>query len=183
VRLPAQYTAAHLSWNNKDYFPMKYQFLAVAAALALVPTAASAEGAFAGVSGGYHDVDLIDGGAIFGGYVGYDFATGGNFIVGIEGNFHVGTNDIDSEYGASVRVGGKFGDNNVLYARAGYQEVNFDISSIAGGPVGGVDDTDGDYLLGVGADFGVGEKGAFRVNVDTIAFDTLRATAGYSFRF
>lgn len=154
---------------------MKLTIFAAAAALAVVPTMASADvgnGPYVGLQGGYHDIDGPAEGAILGGYAGYNFSTGSNLVVGIEGNANIGTGDIDAEYGASVHVGGKFGGNNLLFARAGYQEVDFEGFG-----------SDGDYLLGVGADFGVNEASSFRLVVDTIAFDSLRATAGVSFRF
>jgi outer membrane immunogenic protein len=154
---------------------MKIKFLAAVAALAMVPAAASAdvgEGAYAGLQGGYHDIDGGADGGIFGGYLGYNFNTGGNLVVGVEANANIGTGDIDAEYGASVHIGGKFGDNGLLFARGGYQEVDFENFG-----------SDGDYLLGVGAEFGIGERTSLRAVLDTIAFDSTRATAGFSFRF
>ena len=57
--------------------------------------------------------------------------------------------------------------------------LNVDKSAIPAG----LDDTVGDYLVGGGVDVPIGSKAMFRVNVDTISFDTLRATAGVGFRF
>jgi opacity protein-like surface antigen len=159
---------------------MKISILAAVAAVALAPTAAFAadsEGLYAGIQGGYHDFDGPLSGGIVGGYFGYNAPAGGNLVFGVEGNANLGTGDIDAEYGASVHIGGKFGANNLLFARAGYQEVNFDVD------VPGVDDSDGDYLVGVGADFGVNEASSFRIVADTIAFDSMRLTAGWSFNF
>ena len=46
------------------------------------------------------------------------------------------------------------------------------------GTFDGIDDTAGNYLVGAGVEFPFGGA-AIRVNLDTIAFDTLRATARY----
>lgn len=163
-----------------------FAFAAAAAAAALVPAAASADvgnGFYVGLQGGYHDFEAGVDGGVFGGFAGYNREVGNGIVLGVEGNYNIGTNDVDSEYGASVHIGTKIGGDNLLFVRGGYQEVNFDLSSIAGGPVTGVDDTDGDYLVGVGADIGVTPKSALRIAVDTIAFDSVRATAGVSYRF
>ena len=47
---------------------------------------------------------------------------------------------------------------------------------------GDLEDTFDDYLVGAGVDFGLGGA-VVRVNLDTISFDTLRATAGVGFKF
>lgn len=152
------------------------KFLAAAAAIA-APFAASAQtatfdGPYVGIQGGYHDLDGFDG-AIFGGHVGYNGAAG-NLIIGAEGNFNFGTDDIDNEYGVSAHVGTPVGDNAALFLRGGYQWVEVDF-----GPFEIEDD---DYLVGVGAGF-AGGPGAFRIFLDTIAFDSVRATLGYSWHF
>ncbi|MEO0643230.1 MAG: hypothetical protein AAFY47_07420, partial [Pseudomonadota bacterium] len=46
----------------------------------------------------------------------------------------------------------------------------------------GIDTTAGDYLVGGGVDIPVGGFD-LRFNLDTIAFDTVRATAGVGVRF
>jgi hypothetical protein len=125
------------------------------------------KGAYAGLQGGYHDIDGGADGGIFGGYIGYNFNTGSRFVVGVEANANIGTGDIDAEYGASVHIGGKFSDNRLLFVRGDYQEVDFENFG-----------SDGDYLLGVDADFGVGENTSLRIVLDTIAFDSTRATDG-----
>ena len=150
------------------------------------PPAPATSGAYVGISGGYHDLfdnDFgKDGGAIFGGVVGYDITltpeTPSSVVIGVEGNFHLGTGAIDSEYGAAARVGYKFPSGGVAYVRGGYQEVNFDVGKLAN--VDGVDDdqfddTDGGYLVGVGGEFPLnGSAARLRVGVDTIEFDTWR---------
>lgn len=167
----------------------------IALASAGIATGAQAQEAqtarpYIGLSGGYHDIGVggggEDAGAIGGVIAGVDFPVGETLTIGVEGNYHLGTNAIDSEYGAAVRLGFPVGGNgNLLFVRGGYQEVNFDLEEVAGGPVlPGLDDTDGDYLVGVGGEFGMANSPArIRVGVDTIAFDTVRATAGVSFRF
>ena len=44
------------------------------------------------------------------------------------------------------------------------------------------DDTESDFLAGIGVDVPVG-KAFVRANLDTISFDTMRATAGVGLRF
>ena len=43
--------------------------------------------------------------------------------------------------------------------------------------------TEGDMLYGIGGEFGVSERTAFRVIFDTVGFDTTRITAGVTFHF
>ena len=159
------------------------------AGTAQAQTTASAQ-PWVGLSGGYHDIGVggggEDAGAIGGVIAGVDFPMGESLTIGVEGNYHLGTNAIDSEYGVAARLGFPVGTNgSLLFVRGGYQEVNFDLEEVAGGPVlPGLDDTDGDYLVGVGGEFGLGRSNTrLRVGVDTIAFDTVRATAGVAFRF
>ncbi len=167
----------------------------IALAAAGVSTTAQAQSTataqpYIGLSGGYHDAGVgggvEDAGAIGGVIAGVDFPVGESLTIGVEGNYHLGTNAIDSEYGVAARLGFPVGGNgSLLFVRGGYQEVNFDLAEVVGGPVlPGLDDTDGDYLVGVGGEFGLGGSNTrLRVGVDTIAFDTVRATAGVTFRF
>jgi len=69
--------------------------------------------------------------------------------------------------------------------RGGYQEVDIDVRNLFGvTPPAGFDTTDGDYMVGAGVEFGLGDSPIrFRAGVDTIAFDTTRATAGVLFAF
>lgn len=135
-------------------------------------------------------------GVTFGGYLGYNAAVGPNMIVGVEGNGGIGTSEIDGEYGITAHVGFVPSDNMMVFLRGGYQEINFDTGNILEefGQLNpgleediddddlGLDDTQGDYTVGAGAEFGAG-PGAFRVAVDTIAFDTLKVSGGYTYRF
>ena len=50
-------------------------------------------------------------------------------------------------------------------------------------PPVGVDDTDGDYLVGVGADIALSDRMGLRLAADTIAFDSTRLTAGVTWHF
>lgn len=181
-----------------------------AIAATLLPTAALAEGPYVGAQIGYHDVSddgLIAGGvnsAIFGVYAGYDIALSGPWSIGAEGNFNVGTNDIDSEYGIAGRLGFNVTEKAMLFVRGGYQEVNFDLvnisKSVAEDLLGrdltdaeenelesvdtdGVDDTSGGALIGIGTEYAISDTMAFRVTVDTIEFDSARVAAGFTFRF
>lgn len=185
----------------------KLTFATLAAAAAfVVPTAASAQDAqpevTIGASAGIHDLGVVEGdtdidgfeiddsGAIFGGFIAVDFPVGESFFVGIEGNAHIGTDAIEAEYGASARAGFRASNGSKFYVRGGYQEVDLDAAGLIGvdgdlldeGDLG-IDTTVGDYLVGAGADFPIGESLTLRANVDTIAFDTVRATAGIGFRF
>lgn len=170
----------------------------VAACFAL-PAAASAQEAgaepYIGISAGVHDlgvdeddlgVEVDDSSPIFGVVAGVDFPVGSSAFAGIEGNFHLGTNAIDSEYGASVRVGFAADGGAKYYVRGGYQWVDIDLEEVFdedfGGALDGLDSTEGDYLVGIGADFPVG-NGALRANLDTISFDSVRGTVGYVFKF
>jgi hypothetical protein len=183
--------------NQEGHVPMRKILALPIIGLAAFGMASSAQAQTAqtaqpyiGLSGGYHDIGVggggEDAGAIGGAVAGIDFPVGESLTIGVEGNYHLGTNAIDSEYGVAARIGVPIGGNgSLLFVRGGYQEVNFDLAEVAGGPVApGLDDTDGDYLVGVGGEFGLGNSPArIRVGVDTIAFDSVRATAGVTFRF
>lgn len=178
--------------------------LAAAAAFA-VPTAGYAQDAKSevtiGATVGVHDLGvdddiatiggfpIEDSGAIFGGFVAVDFPLSSNIFAGIEGNANFGTQAIDADYGASVRLGYRTNSGTKLYLRGGYQEVDIDVNGLLGLDDGtitddelGISTTVGDYLVGAGVEVPLG-KAVLRGNVDTIAFDSLRATAGVGFRF
>jgi outer membrane immunogenic protein len=173
----------------------RFTLLAVSAAAALgLATGAQAQDAapttaqpYIGLSGGYHNLGISgvsdDDAGIYGVVGGVDFPIGETLILGVEGNYHLGTNAIDSEYGVAAKLGFPVGNGSQLFVKGGYQEVNFDLGNF-GAPGALLDDTDGDYLVGVGGEFGVNDSPArIRVGVDTIAFDTVRATAGVIFKF
>ncbi len=174
----------------------------IGAAIFAMPGVASAQDAtgsgFVGVSAGYHDLGISDedvgadvdtASPIIGAYAGYDFMTGSNLFVGVEGNYHFGTDALDSDYGASARIGFTGQGGSKFYARAGYQWFTLDYEEIIGvedpdgEAFGDIENNFGDYLVGVGADFPLGGTTAVRVNLDTISFDTLRATAGLQYNF
>lgn len=173
--------------------------VAAAAAFAL-PTAAQAQDAgaetFVGVSAGYHDlgaddiadefgVDIDDSSVTLGVFAGADFPVGSGAFAGVEANYNFGFDAIDSEYGASVRLGFRDAGGAKYYLRGGYQWVDLDVAKITGldeADVADIDDTGGDYLVGAGVEFPIGGA-ALRVNIDTIAFDTLRATTGVAVKF
>ncbi|PSJ43391.1 outer membrane beta-barrel protein [Allosphingosinicella deserti] len=134
--------------------------------------------------------DIDDSGLIYGAYGGVDFDLGTSAVIGVEGNFNLGNGPIDSDYGIAGRVGFRAGTGTVVFARAGYQWVNISGAGLLGVDEDliddddlDVDDTIGDYLVGVGADIAVGQKVGIRVAVDTISFDTLRPTIGAHVRF
>lgn len=180
---------------------MKKIILASAAAAALTfPVAAQAQDAgaetFVGVAVGYHDlgaddiaddfgIEIEDSSVTLGVFAGADFAIGSGAFAGVEANYNFGFDAIDSEYGASARLGFRDAGGAKYYVRGGYQWVDLDVAKITGldeSDVEGVDDTGGDYLVGAGVEFPVGGA-ALRVNLDTVAFDTLRATAGVAMKF
>lgn len=187
----------------------KFAILSLAGAAGFVLPAAAhaqiAEGAeiTVGASGGYHDLEIKsddpalanreidDDAAIYGGFVAVDFPMGENTFVGVEGNGHFGSGAVDKEYGASARLGFRTEEGAKFYVRGGYQWVDVDVSNVTGlDPDDLFDDedgfdfdtTEGDYLVGVGAEAALGNF-VLRGNLDTIAFDTLRATAGVAIRF
>jgi hypothetical protein len=167
--------------------------LAAMGAMAL-PAAAQAQSnedpkveAFVGASAGIHELDLGipgDDGGIYGVVAGVDVPVGKTFFVGAEGNYHIGDGAIDSEYGIAARAGVRVGDSGKVFVRGGYQEVDFDLGNFVTPAVVGLDDTDGDYLVGAGVEFGVGDGPIkLRAGIDTIAFDTTRATVGVLYAF
>ncbi|WOE74924.1 outer membrane protein [Alterisphingorhabdus coralli] len=173
----------------------KFTYAAIAAAAAATAMASPAMAQdtgdaeiFVGTQVGYHDLGTNfigdDDGFIYGVYGGVDVPIGGQVFAGLEGNFNLGTNAIDSEYGIAGRLGIYAGDRTKLFVRGGYQEVNFDLGNVlnvANPP--NIDDTDGDYLLGGGAEFQLNENLSFRAGIDTIAFDSVRLTSGLQLNF
>lgn len=172
----------------------KFAYCALAAAAFAVPQAAFAQDSdggaepFVGASIGYHDIGTDipdDDGFIYGVVAGVDVPVGETLFVGAEANFHFGDGIIDNEYGAAARLGLRLGQGSKIFVRGGYQEVDFDFSQFA--PVAlpaGFDDSDGDYLVGAGAEIGLGDSPVkLRVGVDTIAFDSTRVTGGVLFAF
>ncbi len=173
---------------------MKHLTFCAAAAIFAVPAAASAQVAaaadvYVGASAGYHDLGVEDvnigfdddGGFIFGALAGVDLPVGETTFVGVEGNYHVGTDLIDSEYGVAARAGVRLDGGAKLFVRGGYQEVDFDLGSFEDS---GFDDDEGDYLVGAGGEFPMGDGPAIlRFGVDTIAFDTVRGTVALVYGF
>ena len=170
--------------------------LALSASLASAPTLAQdAPGTadiYGGLQVGIHDLGIDvatggvadDSGIIYGAFAGVDVPVSGSVFVGVEGNYNLGSSAVDREYGVAARIGTEISPGTKLFVRGGYQEVDFDLRRVLGvPPVAGADDTDGDYLVGAGADFAVSNGLGLRLAVDTIAFDTVRATAGVVFRF
>jgi opacity protein-like surface antigen len=170
-----------------------YTALAALGTVAL-PAAAQAQSnedpkveAYVGATAGIHDLGIglpNDDGGIYGVVAGVDVPVGKTFFVGAEGNYNIGDGAIDSEYGVAARAGVRFGETGKVYVRGGYQEVDFDLRNFAFPAVVGIDDTDGDYLVGAGVEFGLGESPVrFRAGIDTIAFDSTRATIGVLYVF
>jgi len=171
----------------------------IAAAVAAPAYAETTNGLYAGGQVGYHDTGSIAGlsidGVTYGGYAGVHHELSGPFVVGLEGNYSFSSGDLDSEYGFNAHAGMKFGKSALLFARAGYQWVNFDLVHIAEdglgrpltGPelavINGQDDTDGGFLTGAGLQFGIGDRASIRAVVDTIEFDTVKVTAGFALHF
>ncbi len=166
--------------------------LAAIGAMAL-PAAAQAQSVqgpevYVGATVGIHDLGIglpNDDGGIYGVVAGVDVPVGDRFFLGAEGNFNLGDGAIDQEYGVAARAGVRVGERGKVYVRGGYQEVKFDIRNLLGvNPPAGFDRTDGDYLVGAGVEFGLGDSPVrFRAGIDTIAFDSTRATVGVLFGF
>lgn len=165
--------------------------LAALGAMAL-PAAAQAQSndtpeveTYVGATAGIHDLGIglpNDDGGIYGVVAGVDVPVGDTFFIGAEGNYNIGDGAIDSEYGIAARAGVRVGDSAKLFVRGGYQEVDFDLGNFDVGT--GIDDTDGDYLVGAGVEFGVGDGPIkLRAGIDTIAFDSTRATVGVLYAF
>lgn len=161
-----------------------------AAAVAATPAMAQSEADFyIGGQAGYHDLGDNplggdDDGAIVGVYGGVDVPVGERLILGVEGNWNRGSNAIDYEYGIAGKLGVRVGERAQVFARGGYQEVDVDLGNVVNGPVpAGLDDTDGDYLVGAGAQYRLNENLSLRGVVDTIEFDTVRLTAGLAYHF
>lgn len=143
---------------------------------------------YVGAQGGYHDLGNNplgkDGSPIYGLFAGVDVPVGPVLVVGAEGNFSLGSEIIDSEYGATGKIGVRVGERGQLYARGGYQWVDLDVRRATGAPTpAGFDDISGDYLVGVGGQYKIGTNTALRVTVDTLGFDTTRVAGGLSMNF
>ena len=141
-------------------------------------------------------------GLTYGAFGGVNFASESNITLGVEGNYSFGSDAIDREYGIAGLVGTRIGDNSRIFLKGGYQWVDFDVADIAAESaddlgITGADRTDfingvstyldgedvgSGFLAGIGADVGVG-PGFLRLGVDTIEFDTVKATAGFGFKF
>lgn len=175
----------------------------VSAAAFALPVAAQAQSvvpgnAYVGVQAGVHDlgiadevqalapgVEISDSSPIFGVFAGYDFPVGPSMFIGAEANYNFGTDALDGDYGASARLGFSAPGGVKAYVRGGIQGVKVDYNKIIDDDTvdfSGVDDTESDYLVGVGVDVPVG-KMFLRGNLDTISFDTTRATVGLGLRF
>jgi len=171
----------------------KFAVIGAAIGAVALPAAAQAQSAtgpeiYIGASAGIHDLGLglpDDNGGIYGVVAGVDFPVGETVFVGAEGNYHFGDGAIDNEYGIAARAGVRVGESAKLFVRGGYQEVDIDVRNLFGvTPPAGFDTTDGDYMVGAGVELGLGDSPIrFRAGVDTIAFDTTRATAGVLFAF
>lgn len=140
-------------------------------------------------NGQFDELNIKDTGTIYGGFAAVDFPLGENLFAGIEGNANLGDGPIESEYGASARLGFRTNGGAKIYARGGYQWVDLDVERLTGVSEDFLDDNDirvrdvaKDYLVGVGAEVPLSNV-VLRANVDTIGFDTLRGTVGVGFKF
>ncbi|MEL7482281.1 MAG: hypothetical protein AAGJ29_12050 [Pseudomonadota bacterium] len=134
---------------------------------------------------------------MYGVYGGLNLDLFSGIYVGAEGNFNLGGNSIDSEYGLLGHVGFAASERYALFGRVGYQWVDFDVSEIAEDILGGDltdaeedafedgfgDDTEGGVLIGIGGQYATSDAVSFRTIVDTIEFDTYRITGGITFHF
>lgn len=182
---------------------MKIRILASALAALIgfgLPGGASAQQGngvhpYVGAQIGYHDIgvdradfaplDIDDSGLIYGGFAGVDVDISRRLLLGVEGNFNLGNSAIDSEYGVAGRIGYRTNGGTILYARVGYQWIDFDVEGLTGvpDPPAGTADTDEDLLFGVGADVAISGGARLRAGVDTVAFQSVRPTLGVSLGF
>ncbi len=137
--------------------------------------------------GEFNDFNIDDTAEIYGGFAAIDVPVGESMFAGVEGNFHLGSGPIESEYGVSGRLGFKTKGGSKIYARGGYQWVDLDAGELIDDPDFDENDFDldttaGDYLVGVGVEVPISSV-VLRANVDTIAFDTLRGTVGVGIKF
>lgn len=167
--------------------------VALVAAPLLVAAPAMAQEAgkpdiYVGGEVGYHDLGSnpvgASDGVVYGFYAGVDVPVGPVLVVGAEANFNLGSNAIDTEYGVAGKIGANVTDRAQLFVRGGYQEVNYDLNQVSGGTLAdGPNDTDGDYLVGVGAQYKIAPNVSVRATLDTIGFDTTRALGGIAMHF
>lgn len=184
----------------------KIAILAATAAVAFAAPAMAQDapqvGAYVGASAGYHDLgisddlrsvgitDPKDGGFIYGVTGGFDFPVGDQGVtIGLEGNYHLGSDAIDSDYGIATKLGFRTGAAK-LFVKGGYQWIDLDVDQLTGGQLTeaqfdalGQSDTVDDYLVGVGGEFNVGPRTVLTAGVDTVSFDTVRGTVGLGFKF
>ena len=137
---------------------------------------------------GYHDLELnspgASDGAVYGFYAGVDVPVGPVLVVGAEANFNLGSNAIDTEYGVTGKIGANVTDRAQLFVRGGYQEVNYDLNQVSGGTItDGPNDTHGDYLVGLGAQYKIAPNVSVRATLDTMGFDTTRVLGGIAMHF
>ena len=156
---------------------------------------------YAAVMGGYasYDNDMTSSGipnrvgggrrkgALVEGIVGANIPLGA-FFIGAEGNVAKGVDgNIDWQYGVAGRVGLRAGESGLVYAKAGYEWVNFTDDAVTGGQ------DYGDEVYGIGVEAGpreiglgglTGESGVrIRLEMTTRDFKTLRPMAGVVFHF
>lgn len=177
-----------IAFNTPALFGMALGAMALPAAAQAQSNEEPKIEAYVGASVGIHELDLginNDDGGIYGVVAGVDVPVGKTFFVGAEGNYHIGDGAIDSEYGIAARAGVRVGETGKVFVRGGYQEVDFDLGHLFGLAVPpGTDTSDGDYLVGAGVEFGIGDGPIrLRAGIDTIAFDTTRATVGVLYAF
>jgi outer membrane immunogenic protein len=112
----------------------------------------------------------------------------GAFFIGAEGNVAKGVDGtIDWQYGVAGRAGFRAGESGLIYAKAGYEWVNFTDDAVTGGR------DYGDEVYGIGFEAGpreiglgglTGESGArIRLEVTTRDFESIRPMAGVVFHF
>ncbi len=149
-----------------------------------------------GVNGGYDEFDRHVGpdthvqgntaGALAGGFVGFNVPLG-PLVVGAEANGSRGFGDIRWEYGATGELGFRAGKSGQIFARGGYEWIEAKDRRYPENTV--IRQREG-VLYGIGFEVGPEDLGGFgragtrfRVNVDTMNFDSLRTTAGVVFHF
>lgn len=145
---------------------------------------------YVGVEIGHHDLGApnstpikSDNGFVGGVIAGVEAPVGESMTLGVEGNYALGTGAIDADYGVAAKLGFNVSEGSQVFVKAGYKWVDTTLTSTTVPAVKAKGTLD-DYVVGVGADLGVGVGGGkLRVGVDTVSFDSIRPYAGLIWKF
>jgi len=155
-------------------------------AAALLASAASVQaaddkpfsGTYLGADVGYLDLEGLDGGISYEGFLGLRKQTNGGFVYGIEGTF--GSADIElldhvwSVNGVLGAVVGQEG-RGLIFVSGGYAEAKASAFGVS---------VTGDAFRGdIGYEYAMGDNYSIRIKATTFEFDDYGASAGFLVRF